>query len=327
MNASTSTRSRSRASARRGAHRQGNNASVGKDSHLVILRQDVHLEIFGGPPATSHQCAVRVAIETIQGDSTLAVTLVREGKIVVYWPHGEQADVLQIFRLHRFIAGMRSIKHEYLEHLLTYVREAELPAGNAHKRFRKHSRQAFSAAMAHVPSPNDVLQALLHCREFGIHADTESLSALAAEGRFDVTSQLRAEGVIPGGQYRARSAKIDGISAGMRSQIDATCALFRITFDNVAGIVRDCVGYGIDPRTICMQIAVQCLNCSSPILLMTGFGPTLALVPQGDLVDRAKPFVAQALGLDQREMQAVERDFLGLQWQLRRGGLQKVTNV
>ncbi|MES2997217.1 MAG: hypothetical protein V4733_10450 [Verrucomicrobiota bacterium] len=333
MNSSTST------AARRGtadSRRKGSVLATGMNSpkhrepHLVILRQSVAIDIVGGP-RVSQECIVRLAIEQFEAGPTLAVTLMQGEDVVACWPQKEVADVLQIFRLFRLVSDIRIINREHLQPLLSYVCAGELPTGNANRRFRKGIRHLFSAAMAYVPSPNDVCQALLHCKEFKIAVDTDSLSALAAAGRFDVTKELAAQGVVPGNLYRARSTKIEELLVGMRQQIDSVCGLLGITFDSVRETVVTMIECGIEADTVCGQIAVQYFDAKDPDVFQI-VGPTLRsghrvgghITLKPDPVTCAVETVAQALQLNVRHANALERDLLGLNLQMQRGTLRKV---
>lgn len=170
----------------------------------MTKHQVVFLELIEGEKSFTANVDVRLVIEPNMGPSTLVVSMTVGDRTIAALRLPEPPNILNLFRLFQFVTMIRKVNVDETPLLAEAIHVGALPQGRERKRFRKNVREAFETVRSFIPNEKDVLQALAHCHEFGIAVDTVSLSALAAEGRFTVTPELEASGVMPPIAYRAR---------------------------------------------------------------------------------------------------------------------------
>lgn len=303
--------------------------STAYEPHQVIRRESVRIELIGaqGPSTKKLDVDVRIAVEHFEGAPMLAVTLAQDSNVIVYWPAGESADVLEVFRLFRLIVGMKKIKMNHLPNLLRYIRNGSLPSGKRMKTLRRHIGKTFEKAVAYIPTPKEVLGIMIPCREHAIVPDTASLTALAAEGRFEVTAELKAQGVMDAESHKARSIKIDQRFNEMRPQVEVMCTALDIALDeHVDSLVREMIGYGVDVKLACAYIAATSI-AAMPLLGFRAYSPVLGHVIAFEDVDPVAAGLAvasEAFQWDARVQQNVERQLFGLIHQNNTNSLREV---
>jgi hypothetical protein len=286
-----------------------------REPHQVIQRESVTIDMIDDRGSSTKRLDVRIAIEHVDHVPTLAVTLAEGSTVVMQWPLGESADVLQIFRLFRLLVGMQKINVRYLPNLLRFIRNGSLPPGKNTKKLRRHIGHPFRKAIGYIPTPKDVLGVMIPCREHAIVADTASLTALAARGRFEVTAELKAQGVMDAKDYKARAAKIEQRFADMRPNVLVICEALGIACDgHIESLVREMIGCGVDVELACAYIAATSI-ADMPVFGYRGYSPQLGeviLFQDVDPVRAGLDLAAEAFQWNARVQQNVERQLFGL---------------
>lgn len=320
MSQSFTTRSGSKSQQRRRFQSQQQQPDTNKAE--LIKSQSISIELVEGDKSSNVNVDVRLAIEANMSPPQIVVEITHRDRAISMLRLPEPPNVLKLFRLYEFVTRIQKINVVETELLSQAIHEGALPQGRQFKKFRKSVGQAFEFARSFVPNGKDVLQALAHCHEFGIAVDTESLSALAAEGRFIVTRELEASGVMPPTAYRGRRTKIDQRFAEMRPQLEELCNRLEIRMSDVESHIREQIEYGVEGDLACAIIMFSIVQHSIPQmnLVMTSQGMSLV---RPNCERTATEGLRQLLNWDQRRASLAERQLLGY-FEQRERGMQKL---
>lgn len=222
-----------------------------------------------------------------------------------------QPSVLEAYQFHQLLTAIPYLPLDgmHLQELFVLMcGKADCLSAKRLRRMERRFGEQLRNVQAMIPSAESMLQALAQAHEFKVPIETESLTRLAAEGKFAITPELMQSGVESVESFRQRQLEIDEMFTRIGGPLAMVCARHGRLAKEYKPVVGILHAHGNVGRNLCLAYVLTVVQQD----VMRQIDPFGIEYQMADAISQAVDIVSSERGWGTAKTVRFERELTGL---------------